>query len=305
MNKPRSTDFQKIKSFVGDIKEADLNFVESFVSDKMALFMPVGGYCGYSITKDHVHPAPMFTVHFDDLSMIELNAKIHTSKPDTTFYLRENRPHHELVSKRPSRFLALFISKELLQETAFLNNCSLSEAPVSSLFQTPYRLIDSLKAFTEETKTDLPGKADIINGIVLHTAHILIRMLFKIENDDPMNSETITENFRINQVIDYIYKNLSQKITVEELASVAHLSPSHFSQVFRRETKESPHRYLLITRLNQSQRLIKEGRLNLTEIAYECGFSSSSHFATAFQKEFSVSPSDYKKKNLTAFLDKL
>ncbi|MDH5718261.1 MAG: AraC family transcriptional regulator [Spirochaetia bacterium] len=297
MKKTRSIDIQKIKSFVGEIEENELTFVEKFVSEDMAVFMPAGGYCGYSITKDHVHPTVMFTVHFDDLGMIELNGEVFSSKPNTIFFLRENMPHHELISKRPSRFLALFVPFEFLQKIAALYNRSFKDLAASNLFSTPPRLLDSIKVFTEEVKNEAPGKKDIIYGISLRITHILIRMLFEINLDQSKKTETITENFHVNQTIDYIYKNLSKKITVEELASIAHLSVSHFSQIFRRETKESPHRYLLITRLNQSQRLIKEGKLNFTEIAYECGFSSSSHFAAAFQKEFSISPSDFRKKS--------
>jgi len=283
-----------VKRFIGDVDAGQLTFVESFLCEKMALFMPVGGYCGYSITKDHTHPCPMFTVHFDDLGEMELDGEIYSSRPDTTFFLASEVPHQELTTRRPARFLALFLPGELLDEVCAKYGHQ-KELPVAAVFPTPDGLLESLKAFMEESQSSFPGKEEVLQGITLRVVHILVRMLLGIEKREN-HPEQITENFRINRVVEYIYKKIDQKITLEELASHAHLSISHFSQMFRKETGESPHRYLLLTRLHHARRLLKEGKLNLTEIALGCGFSGSSHFSTAFRKEFRVSPSEYRKK---------
>lgn len=290
----KTTSLGKIQSFVGDIDAHQLAFVESFLSEKMALFMPVGGYCGYSVTKNHTHPCSMFTIHFDDLGEIEFGGEIYQSQPDTTFFLSPGVPHHELTTNRPARFLALFLSEKLLEEV-YRKYEQQKKLPIAAIFPTPEGLLESLKAFMQESRSTFPQKEEILEGIVLRVVHILVRMLLGVDErqDHP---QQITENFRINRVVEYIYRNLDQKITLEGLAAHAHFSVSHFSQLFRRETGESPHRYLLLTRLHHARRLLKEGKLNLTEIALECGFSGSSHLSSAFRKEFGVSPSGYRKK---------
>jgi len=290
--------YKLIESLAGDIKPDDLHYVESFVTKEIAVFLPVGGYCGYSITENHTHPGAMFTIHFDNLGLMSLNSQLYRSKPDTTFYLPPMIPHHEIADQRPSRFIAMFISENLLQEICNEYGLPGDQLQAPRLFQTPHTLLDTIKLFMEETRSNYPGQKRVLEGITLRIIHILVRTLCNIETEKSINPELITENFRINRVLNYIHENLAEKITIEQLASIAHLSPSHFAQIFRRETKETPHRYLLLTRLLHSQKLILEGKLNLTEIAYQCGFSSSSHFTTAFQKEFSLSPSDFKKRGL-------
>lgn len=288
----------RIRSFAGEITEERFTHVESFISDNMAIFIPLLGYCGYARKEDHTHPCPMFLIHFDDLGLLELNGTKYRSKPDTVFFLASETPHHELPSQIPARYLTLLMPDEYLRRIASEYNLCWEGLPVSGTFRTPAGLLNCLKAFMEEVCRDLPGQEQILNGIALQTAHILIRMLFNIDDKPDIRVEFITENYVINQVIEHIYKNIGNKITVEELALVANLSPSYFNQIFRKETGETPYRFILLIRLNHSLRLIDEGKCNLTEIAYRCGFSSSSHFSVAFQKEFSLTPSEYQKKRI-------
>lgn len=292
-----STDMELMRSFVGDIQQEQLAFVDCFLSNKLALFMPVGGYCGYSISRDHTHPVPMFTVHFDDLGLIEFNGKIYRSIPDHTFYLAEGLPHHELEGDRPARFLALFVRKEIIEKIARQYGLNPDELPSTEMYSTPGVLVESLKGFIEEYRLGLPGKEEVLDGIALRVYHILVRMMFRLFDESGFRKEAMTHNFLVNRVIEHIYKHLSEKIKLEELAFLAGISVSHFTQVFKNETGETPHRYIMMTRLQQARRLLLEGKQNLTEVALECGFSSSAHLSFAFQKEFSISPSQYRKTN--------
>lgn len=58
-------------------------------------------------------------------------------------------------------------------------------------------------------------------------------------------------------------------------------------------TKLTPARYLQTIRLKAARRMLSddEGK-SVTEVAFDCGFSSSQHFATCFRKQFGVSPTD-------------
>ena len=61
------------------------------------------------------------------------------------------------------------------------------------------------------------------------------------------------------------------------------MSPFHFARQFKRLTGKAPMRYVLERRVEEAQRLIESGDLMNAEIAYRCGFSSQSHFCTAFK----------------------
>ena len=87
---------------------------------------------------------------------------------------------------------------------------------------------------------------------------------------------------RLTSVIEYIDHRLGADLTVHELAGVAHLSPYHFSRMFRVSMGESVHRYVLGRRLERATRLLREGDLTLAQVAIAVGFSNQSHFTTAF-----------------------
>ena len=105
---------------------------------------------------------------------------------------------------------------------------------------------------------------------------------------------------RINKTIDYIDSHLANPFTLEELSCVAHFSKYHFNRIFTRVVGESPFHYILRLRLEKSASLIMySSHRSLTDIASECGFSDLSIFSRNFKKHFNVSPSAFKKSNLS------
>ncbi|MBU1614775.1 AraC family transcriptional regulator [bacterium] len=109
------------------------------------------------------------------------------------------------------------------------------------------------------------------------------------------SAERITSRIEIDKVIEYLHFNYGQKISVEEMARAALLSPSHFASVFKKETGRSPMDYLIALRLNKAKKFLRAGGKTITEIALECGFASSSHFSSCFRQEFAITPSEFKK----------
>jgi AraC family transcriptional regulator len=89
-------------------------------------------------------------------------------------------------------------------------------------------------------------------------------------------------------VTDYINANLSENLSVNSLAKVAGLSPSHFRQY----CGQAPHQYVVSRRIALAQRLIKETDQPLGEIAKLSGFSSNSHLSTTMRRFLGVIPRD-------------
>lgn len=82
--------------------------------------------------------------------------------------------------------------------------------------------------------------------------------------------------------------NLSLSSLAREVAS----SPFHLSRVFRREVGAPIHQYAMRLRLSLSVERLLDTRDGLSEIAHAHGFSSHSHFTTAFRQTFGVAPSE-------------
>ncbi|HEY6978895.1 MAG TPA: AraC family transcriptional regulator [Chitinophagaceae bacterium] len=95
---------------------------------------------------------------------------------------------------------------------------------------------------------------------------------------------------------EFIHRSFSEDISLQQLAQHCHISPFHFSRIFKTVLNTSPHKYLLGVRLQHAKILIATSQKAISDIAFECGFSSLEYFATAYRQQFKVSPTQHRKE---------
>ena len=88
----------------------------------------------------------------------------------------------------------------------------------------------------------------------------------------------------------FLSENFSRKLSLAEMAAVCGLSPYHFARAFSKTFGMSPHRYILVLRLDFAEKLLVESSMSITDIADLSGFSSQSHFTTTMKKYRQVTP---------------
>jgi AraC family transcriptional regulator len=91
-------------------------------------------------------------------------------------------------------------------------------------------------------------------------------------------------------VRDFLWENLSRKVSVADLAALCDLSPGHFMRSFNSTFGQSPHQYLLHLRLSAAEMMLSQSDLPITEVAYRSGFSSQSHLTTAMRRYKNITP---------------
>ena len=97
---------------------------------------------------------------------------------------------------------------------------------------------------------------------------------------------------RLNRTIDYIQNNYSEELNLSRLARIACFSKYHFHRIFLSLTGETINDFVRRIRLEKSRERLKyDLSKSITEIALECGFSSSQNFAKAFKAQYGVTPS--------------
>ena len=99
---------------------------------------------------------------------------------------------------------------------------------------------------------------------------------------------------QMSDVVRFISERYAQKITVRQMADLAHLSPSQFTRRFNKLFQMTPARYLTRIRINASCSLLTRTDDDLSCIAHECGFHDASHFVKHFKNQMRMTPGEYR-----------
>lgn len=94
----------------------------------------------------------------------------------------------------------------------------------------------------------------------------------------------------LRHVIEYLNDHLSEKLSIEQLATQAHLSPSHFVRLFKRQMGMAPHQYIIQQRVQRARDLLEFSTLTIGEIALAVGFTDNSHLTHHFRQSYGAPP---------------
>ena len=164
---------------------------------------------------------------------------------------------------------------------------------VISLSST-YRFEKYLSKMYNAFKSSAPINDATMNNWIINLMTEL--MVSKEATESETNSSDAIED-----VVSYIMDNLSEELSLEQLAQKANLSPFYFSRLFKKETGFSPHDYILTSRINHAKYLLLTSHLSVKDICFKLGFSSESAFCTAFKKKTSTSPGDFRSSHTSDF----
>ena len=126
-------------------------------------------------------------------------------------------------------------------------------------------------------------------------AHHLIHRYSSLSR---VNSRSIggLSSRRLKIVLDYIEDRLGQPMTLRDLAALSGVSARHFERAFRQSTGSSPHAYVMERRLRRARDLlVEQPELPIEHIRFRLGFSSSSHFSSAFRRRTGLTPKAFRK----------
>ncbi|MDG0813357.1 helix-turn-helix domain-containing protein [Cohnella rhizosphaerae] len=93
--------------------------------------------------------------------------------------------------------------------------------------------------------------------------------------------------------IDYMKEHLNEELALQELANLANVSLSHFMKLFKQQTGQTPHHYLIRLRIERAKTLICTGEYSLREIADQAGFADQGHFSRMFKRQTGMTPKKY------------
>ena len=100
----------------------------------------------------------------------------------------------------------------------------------------------------------------------------------------------------VQESVRLMLANIELPLSNVEIARAINTSVRNLERMFKRNLRVSPAKYYLSLRLEKARELLMHTNVSTLDVALQCGFSSSSYFARCFQREFSMRPSDVRKK---------
>ncbi|HYX66824.1 MAG TPA: helix-turn-helix transcriptional regulator [Burkholderiales bacterium] len=99
---------------------------------------------------------------------------------------------------------------------------------------------------------------------------------------------------KLERARSLIESSLGEPLRIRDLAAAAHMSPFHFSRLFKLATRESPHAYLTRRRIERAKELLAAQKLPLVHVASAVGFQTQGHFTEVFRRLTGTTPRKYR-----------
>lgn len=123
--------------------------------------------------------------------------------------------------------------------------------------------------------------------------HILSLLLYRNQSL-PMEPRKKSWRSNLDSVIEYMQAHLNEPLRLEDFAREADLSVSHFSELFRAQTGQSPMAYFIHLRVRFASRLLDLSEKPIKVVAMEAGYRDPYYFSRVFKKVMGISPEKYR-----------
>ncbi|WEK71561.1 MAG: AraC family transcriptional regulator N-terminal domain-containing protein [Candidatus Chryseobacterium colombiense] len=269
--------------------------------------------CEFSIYETH-KAAFDVKLHFETIAFTAmLRGKKHMKLDNKTNYFDYYPGESILVSpgetmvidfpeadETPSQCISLSLNPEFIENSLNHLNYHLPKVDETSRWNIEldeYFLFNnqSLASATNNIMRiamDDNSQKDIMADFALK--ELLIRLM-QTQARNMVEKNIAKNKSRIGFAVDYIKKNLHQKLSIDSIAKMAYVSKSNFFKMFKDELGTSPNEFILQERINRAKELLASQN-SIKETAYQTGFSDTNYFTRVFKQLVGVTPKSYQDK---------
>lgn len=170
-----------------------------------------------------------------------------------------------------------------------------------------FRKRDNFESRLRLSLDKLPYVADLVNRLAttfrlqavgwrfVVTAYFMLLMADLSRCYSHLEEPAAQPLLRLGRVLGYLEQHYGDKLTLDDLAAVGHLSRRSLTREFRRALGCSPMEYLIKLRINHAMALLQDNRASVTGVAFLVGFQDSNYFARQFRAIVGLSPREYRK----------
>ena len=150
-----------------------------------------------------------------------------------------------------------------------------------------------------EIRGELRRHRELDTGYLNSAAMILARHLLSTYASAvrPSAESGGLQRYKLRHAVDYINDNIGEDISFRDIASHLKMSAYHFARMFKQSTGESPHHYIMRRRMERAKTLLADAKLPISDVAFEVGYKSQSHFTTCFGRLTGLTPAAFRAGN--------
>jgi len=141
-----------------------------------------------------------------------------------------------------------------------------------------------------EWSNEEPSKNLIVKAELLKILAYLNRYFIEGNVDFEALKKKRKELKRFDQVLRYLDQHYMEKLTVEQVAAVANMSPGHFSKLFHKIMGQRYIDYIIQKRIYRAKELLDTTDRTVIDISMECGFNNTANFYRTYRKFFQKAP---------------
>lgn len=218
--------------------------------------------------------------------------------PNIMHYWKNDSEYYITNKHQASAYLVMF-SEDCFGEDFF----SVPEmAPVKDLFSRAKRGL----SFNLEHKSTIPQKMKrLVNAEGPAKIMSLIEVLYDLSqtksrpilSENSVKAKPIIKDLsmdRLRKVHDFIINNFQNRITLQDVAEKANMTPHAFCKYFKKSTQKTFITFLIELRICHAKKLLIENSQTITEICYSSGFDNLSYFNRAFKSLTKMTPKEYR-----------
>jgi len=101
-------------------------------------------------------------------------------------------------------------------------------------------------------------------------------------------------DLRVERAMEFMHANLARKLSADDVARAAGMSPRNLNHLFQQHLEMSPMRVLLDFRLDKACRLLRHDSASIEQIAEDCGFPNRYYFSRMIKQHRGTSPAAYR-----------
>lgn len=254
----------------------------------------------------HQHPEVQLTLILSSEGKVIVGDFVGTFKPGDIFLVGPNLPH---VFRNDSKYYESTEDGQAHSLTVFFEWQTFGEKflslPEMSHLQEFTKLSQRGLFIQEPTKTRVSQLIKLMfkkNGMDrLIVLLKILNMLSEHKHLEPLASSGTYSDFdeidgkKLADIYRFTMNEYHRKISLEEVASIAHMTTNSFCRYFKKRTRKSYIDFLTEIRLGQAKKLLQQNDLSISQISIEVGFNNLSNFNRKFREVCSITPTEFRK----------